>query len=73
MYIEYISLYIIFYILIKLRNPELIKRLFDKKVATEQACYAIWLCVDAQWRQVLLDDYLPCTKDTKNLLFSHTP
>lgn len=39
--------------------PYLITRLFDTDVPDEQGVYAIWLHINGQWREVVIDDFFP--------------
>ena len=48
----------------------LIKRLFVTKETNVSQCYAIWICKDSQWVQVILDDFLPCRKEDGDPAFS---
>lgn len=40
--------------------PERIKRLFYQKDKSEYGIYSVALCIDGAWREVLLDDKIPC-------------
>jgi len=37
-----------------------IKRLFHSKEVTPTGCYSVWLCDSGEWKNVIIDDYVPC-------------
>ena len=37
-----------------------IKRLFHSKNASPTGCYSIWLCDSGEWKNIIIDDYIPC-------------
>ncbi|KRX04560.1 hypothetical protein PPERSA_04375 [Pseudocohnilembus persalinus] len=41
-------------------QPKLIKRLFTSSEYNEFGIYAIWLHVNGEWKQIIIDDYIPC-------------
>lgn len=42
------------------KNPNLIKRLFESKEVSSTGCYSIWLCDSGEWKNLIIDDYIPC-------------
>ena len=42
-----------------------IKRLFENDKINAEGCYAIWLNINGFWEQIILDDYIPCGKNSK--------
>jgi calpain-15 len=51
-------------------NPRLIERLFESEVYNEQGCYAIWLCINGEWKQYIVDDNIPCINGTSMPAFT---
>jgi calpain-15 len=47
-------------------HPEIIRRLFEKTELTELGMYGIWLCVDGEWKIIIVDDFIP-TEDSRTL------
>lgn len=41
-------------------RPGLIKRLFKTKDVEKDGLYSVWLCINGEWQEILLDDYFPC-------------
>ncbi|KRX06827.1 hypothetical protein PPERSA_11472 [Pseudocohnilembus persalinus] len=41
-------------------KPGIIKRLFKTKLVNEHGLYSIWLCINGEWKEILLDQYFPC-------------
>jgi len=37
-----------------------IKRLFHSKHVSPVGCYSIWLCDSGEWKNIIIDDYIPC-------------
>ena len=56
------------------RNYSII--LFESNEYNPQSCYSIWLCIDGEWKNVILDDFFPVSKKDPNsgpsLLFSRS-
>jgi len=42
------------------KNHYLIERLFESKEVMSTGCYSIWLCDSGEWKNIILDDYIPC-------------
>lgn len=41
-------------------RPGLIKRLFKTKDVEQNNLYCVWLCINGEWQEILLDDNFPC-------------
>lgn len=41
-------------------RPYLIKRLFETKTYQSNGLYSIWLNIDGEWRNFVVDDFIPC-------------
>jgi calpain-15 len=52
--------------------PERCKRLFLTKQVDKQAIYAVALCQDGIWTDVVLDDLIPCQPVSKTPLFNRS-
>ena len=55
-------------------RPQLIERLFDVRNVNDQGVYAVWINVNGQWEQIVLDDLFP-QKNTRagpSFAFSHS-
>jgi calpain-15 len=48
----------------------MIKRLFVTQKANKRNVYCVWLCYEGEWQQVLVDDFFPCNKKTKQPVYS---
>ena len=48
-----------------------IQRLFESKEFTNTGCYSIWLCDSGEWKNVIIDDYIPCIISKKNQLIPY--
>jgi len=44
-------------------NPNRITKLFLSDKVNEFAVYGIKICKNGEWKEVVVDDYIPCTKD----------
>jgi len=44
-----------------------IKRLFHSKKVSPVGCYSIWLCDSGEWKNIILDDYIPCMQDEEDI------
>ena len=57
-------------------QPSLIHRLFENKSINTIGCYSIWLCIDGEWENIIIDDCFPAVKNTNDsnysLLFSRS-
>jgi calpain-15 len=42
--------------------PSLITRLFEDDELDPQGCYEIWLNINGNWKQIIIDDYFPVYK-----------
>lgn len=40
--------------------PQRIKRLFVSKEQNPYGCYAVKICKNGEWREVVVDDFIPC-------------
>jgi calpain-15 len=40
-------------------HPEIIKRLFERIEINELGMYGVWLCVDGEWKIIIVDDFIP--------------
>lgn len=49
-------------------KPQLIKRLFASKKLNENGIYSVWLCLSGVWKNIVIDDYFPCSHG--HLLFA---
>ena len=43
-------------------TPSRIAKLFVNRDANPSGCYAINLCEQGLWREIIIDDYIPCHK-----------
>ena len=50
-------------------NPQLMNRVFVDKELNPQGIYGFQLCVDGEWKDIIIDDRLPCDDENK-LVFS---
>ena len=41
-------------------KPQLIKRLFVSNKLNENGIYSVWLCLSGVWKNIIIDDYIPC-------------
>jgi len=46
-------------------KPDRILRAFENQVINEQACYYVRLCVDGIWRYIMIDDFTPCSLNSR--------
>lgn len=46
-------------------HPELIRRLFDDDVISENGVYAVWINVNGVWRNIIVDDYFPVQRSNQ--------
>jgi calpain-15 len=46
--------------------PSRIARLFEDDQVDKTGCYEIWLNIDGKWKQIVVDDTIPCAVDPKN-------
>lgn len=57
-------------------RPSFVLRLFESNEYNSQGCYSIWLCIDGEWKNVILDDFFPVSRKDVNsvpsLLFSRS-
>ena len=53
-------------------NSNMIQRLFVTDKYQENGLYCVWLCHNAEWVQVVLDDLIPVVKSTNKPAFSDT-
>jgi calpain-15 len=51
-------------------KPHLIKRLFHTSDYNPQGIYSIWLCDSGEWRNVIIDDYIPVKPNSGKPAFS---
>lgn len=51
-------------------NPQLISQIFKTQTVQENGCYEILFRLNGEWKIVLVDDYFPCDKKTKEPIFS---
>jgi calpain-15 len=51
-------------------KPHLIRRLFHTQEYQKQGCYSIWLCDSGEWKNVIIDDYIPYKEKKKKPAFS---
>ena len=56
------------------KYPKLIEKLFFFKEKSDEHCYGCYFRINGIWKLVLLDDFIPCYKDSfgNNFSFSHT-
>ena len=57
------------------QHPQLITRLFSSKAANESGVYGVWLHINGNWKEYVLDDLFPVFVNDKGLTefaFSHT-
>lgn len=47
-------------------QPGLVLRLFERKKTHREGIYAIWLNIDGQWQQEIIDDHIPIISDHKD-------
>eukprot|EP01017_Pseudomicrothorax_dubius_P035374 TRINITY_DN4943_c0_g1_i19.p1 TRINITY_DN4943_c0_g1~~TRINITY_DN4943_c0_g1_i19.p1 ORF type:complete len:562 (-),score=108.59 TRINITY_DN4943_c0_g1_i19:128-1813(-) len=52
--------------------PYRVQRLFLTKEVNTAGLYAVALCLRGEWKEIIVDDYFPCTSDGKGPLFSRT-
>ena len=50
--------------------PERIYNLFLTKEANKYGIYGVKLCIDGEWKEILIDDYFPCDNKKNALCFS---
>lgn len=53
-----VSNYFVSALLIALKHPEIVKRVFENIEVNKAGVYGIWLCVDS-WRCFAIDDRIP--------------
>jgi calpain-15 len=58
-------------------KPDLIARLFDDTTTNVAGVYSVWLNINGEWIEYLLDDFIPCHNDPKannqpNFIFTVT-
>ena len=57
-------------------RPSFVSRLFESKETNEVGCYSLWLCIDGEWQNVIIDDFFPVKKTEQNptvyLIFSRS-
>ena len=56
-------------------RPTLIRRLFNSDTLQLDSVYVVWLFINGQWREVIIDDYVPIFQEddkTVSLAFSRT-
>jgi calpain-15 len=51
-------------------NPHLIKRLFHTPDYNPHGIYSLWLCDSGEWRNVIIDDYIPVKPTSGQPAFS---
>lgn len=51
-------------------KPILIERLFQTKKYSPQGIYCVWLCINAEWTPIVIDDLIPCSQFAKSPKFS---
>jgi len=52
--------------------PDRIKRLFEIDTVNEQGIYAVKVCDMGVWKTVIIDDYFPCSPDTRKPIFTRS-
>ena len=52
-------------------RPSSIEALLVTKAYDERGQYRVRLCIQAQWREVVVDDWFPCQGEPPKPLFTH--
>lgn len=47
-------------------QPGLISRLFERKKISKEGIYSVWLNIHGKWTNLIIDDFLPIFRDTRN-------
>jgi calpain-15 len=50
-------------------KPALVARLFDINEIIPESCYAIWLNINGEWKEYILDDYFPVCDEGEGISF----
>ena len=54
-------------------HPKRLERLFiSGKEYNKMGLYAVAICINGIWEEIILDDYFPCTADSKRPAFSYS-
>ena len=52
-------------------TPQIIAEIFRHHEVQKSGCYEITLKLDGEWQVVVLDDYIPCSKNSRKPLFAN--
>jgi len=45
-----------------------VQRLFETKEVTPTGCYSVWICDSGEWKNIIIDDYIPCITKKNQLI-----
>lgn len=50
-------------------RPDILEKLFITKQYNHFGIYEMRLCVDGLWQNIIVDDYFPCHKRNRQMIF----
>uniref|UniRef100_A0AC35U2M2 Calpain catalytic domain-containing protein n=1 Tax=Rhabditophanes sp. KR3021 TaxID=114890 RepID=A0AC35U2M2_9BILA len=51
-------------------RKELLEKIMITKVYQQNGVYLLYLCIDGLWQSILVDDFLPCDKNSRKQVFA---
>uniref|UniRef100_A0A914HVM4 Calpain-D n=1 Tax=Globodera rostochiensis TaxID=31243 RepID=A0A914HVM4_GLORO len=51
-------------------RPDILEKLFITKEYTHHGVYEVRLCIDGIWQHILVDDFFPCQKRSRQMVFA---